>query len=209
MNLHDRWHELWRQLALTPHAEAIAQLLAHYSEPGRYYHSITHLEECFAHLDDARQLAAHPAEVELALWYHDAIYDTRAKDSEDRSAAWAALLLGQSGAPPVVIARVNELILATKHDAKPAGSDAALLVDIDLAILGAPEARFDQYETQVRQEYGWVSERDFRQGRGNILRQFLRRQSIYSTAWFHQRLESRARANLARSLASLGFAAEV
>jgi predicted metal-dependent HD superfamily phosphohydrolase len=101
-------------------------------------------------------------------------------------------------------ARLGAVVLATKHDAVPAGRDAKLLVDVDLSILGAAEPRFAEYERQVRQEYGWVPEEAFRQSRAGVLVAFLNRASIYSTTWFTARLEEQARKNLSRSLQELG-----
>lgn len=203
MNLRQRWNNTWRQLGLATPAAVVEQLLAKYSEAGRYYHTLQHLGECFAYLERSKSLAAHPEEVEMALWFHDAIYDTRAKDSEERSAAWAEQALRDCGAAADLSTRVRDLILVTKHAGLPAGADACLLVDIDLSILGAPEERFDEYENQVRQEYGWVPEADFRAGREKVLQQFLERDAIYSTELFRAWLEAKARTNLGRSLQRL------
>ena len=101
------------------------------------------------------------------------------------------LALVERGAPQAG-ERVRALILATKHDAQPTGSDAQLLVDIDLAILGAAPERFDEYERQVQVEYSWVPEEAFRKARVGILEQFLERPAIYSTDAFASRLESSA-----------------
>jgi predicted metal-dependent HD superfamily phosphohydrolase len=141
--------------------------------------------------------------VQLALWFHDAIYDPRAQDNEERSARWADEVLGAAGASPASAARVRALVLATRHAAVPEDPDAQLLVDVDLSILGAAPGRFAEYERQIGVEYSWVPRDAFRQGRANVLRRFLARERIFSTPWFHQRLESRARANLERSLAAL------
>lgn len=203
MNLRERWHHNWQGLGLRPQTDVLERLLTRYSEPARFYHTVQHLDECFAHFDRAQSHAAHSAEISLALWFHDAIYDTRAKDSEEQSAAWAVQVLEDSAAAPDIVARVRELVLATRHDAKPVGPDAALLVDIDLAILGAAQARFDEYETQVRREYSWVPEQDFCAGRGRVLQQFLQRETIYSTELFRAWFEANARNNLARSLKRL------
>jgi predicted metal-dependent HD superfamily phosphohydrolase len=201
MDIHERWIAVWTALGLrVPPAPTIDQMLTNYSDPGRFYHTVKHLEECFSYFDRSWHLAEFPAEVELALWFHDAIYDTHNKDSEERSAYWAEDVLRESGAKPEVVTRVRELVLATKHDAKPMGADACLLVDIDLSILGAPTERFDEYEAQVRQEYHWVPEVQFRDGRQKILRALLARGNIYSTELFRSWLEANAKSNLKRSL---------
>ncbi len=198
------WSTIWPQLGVaTPPDNVYSELVAHYSEPHRAYHTLQHLQECFDQLDSVRDLCTHPAEVELALWFHDAIYDTHASDNEERSADWAVEVLNSVGASQDAIARVRALVLATKHNTEPQTQDARTITDIDLAILGAPTTRFDEYEAQVRQEYTWVSDAEFRQARGRILREFLARDSIYATPVLHEQFEVRARTNLTRSLQQL------
>lgn len=170
-------------------------LLARYREPHRRYHTLQHLAECFAAFDEIADLAEHPADVELALWFHDAIYDTRRSDNEQRSAEWAQSATGNS--------RVYALIMSTRHEAVPQGTDEKVLVDVDLWILGTPQERFDEYERQVREEYGWVPGPIYRRKRREILQGFLARATIYGTERFIQRHEPQARANLVRSLARL------
>jgi predicted metal-dependent HD superfamily phosphohydrolase len=174
-----------------------------YGEPHRAYHTSQHLGECFARLDRVRHLASRPPEVELGLWLHDVVYDTRASDSEARSASIARAMLARGGAAAPVGARVAELILATRHTAVPTDDDAMLLVDIDLSILGAAPVRFYEYEAQVRKEYDFVPEPQFRVARRGVLEAFLARPWIYGTAHFREAKEARARANLRASLARL------
>jgi predicted metal-dependent HD superfamily phosphohydrolase len=171
------------------------RLIASYSEPQRRYHTLQHLEECFARFDELRDLAQYPAEVELAIWFHDAIYDPRRSDNEQRSADWAKSSVGN--------ARVHALVMATRHEAVPQDIDAQVLVDVDLWVLGAPQKRFDEYETQVREEYGWVPRPIYRRKRRAVLESFLARPTIYNTRRFIERCEKQARANLARSIARL------
>ncbi len=198
----ERWGAPWRELGLATPAPVFDELLARYSEPHRHYHNLTHIADCLAHFDHARELCEHAAEVELALWFHDAIYDTHAKDNEAQSAAWAVRVLSDAGTAQAVRERVHALIMATCHTAAPDTPDACTLVDIDLSILGAVPGRFDAYENEIRAEYAWVPGFLFRATRRKILREFLARPSIYSTGKFKQSLESNARANLARSLQS-------
>jgi len=97
--------------------------------------------------------------------------------------------------------------MATRHNAVPEEHDDKIVVDIDLSILGAGEARFDEYENQIRQEYAWVDEVFFGQARAAVLRSFLNRRFIYSTEDFRSRLELRARHNLTTSMRRLVGAA--
>lgn len=201
------WQQSWAGLGLQPEAELLPQLLAAYGQPQRHYHGLQHLHECLWHWQQVQHLADRPTLVALALWFHDAVYAPQAKDNELRSAQWAMQALQAAGAPAAMAEQVQALITATCHTAQPTPGDAQLVVDIDLAILGAAPARFAQYQRQVRQEYGWVPEAQYRQGRRAVLQGFAQRAAIYGTPWFHARLEGRARANLAQSLAELDGAA--
>ncbi|MBI5434616.1 MAG: N-methyl-D-aspartate receptor NMDAR2C subunit [Planctomycetes bacterium] len=196
----EAWRASWAELGARADDALLETLVARYREPQRHYHTLQHLEECLAEFARARALAERPAEVELALWFHDAIYDVRGSDNEARSAVWARDALLDAGAARDAAERVHELVMATRHDAEPVSADARLLVDVDLAILGAPRERFEEYEAQVRAEYAWVPLFLFRTKWREILSVFLARPRIYSTESFHARLEARARENLARAL---------
>ncbi|MFO1225569.1 N-methyl-D-aspartate receptor NMDAR2C subunit [Roseateles sp.] len=176
------------------------RLLARYAEPHRRYHSQQHLHECLVHLRPALHLTEHPGEVEIALWFHDAIYELKAQDNEAQSAQWAARALAAAGLSSDVCERVVALVMATRHAASPTAPDAQLLVDADLAILGATPERFAEYERQIREEYAWVPGWIFRRKRRAVLRQFLEREPLYATAHFRERLESAARRNLAQAI---------
>jgi predicted metal-dependent HD superfamily phosphohydrolase len=177
-----------------------AELQARYAEPQRHYHALQHLGECLQAFEGAQHLAERPAEVATALWFHDAIYALRASDNEARSADWAQQALRAAGAAAEAADRVHALVMATCHTAQPATPDAALLVDIDLAILGASPARFAEYEAQIRQEYSFVPGWLFRRKRRQILQGFLDRPRLYSTTHFHDALEAAARRNLQQVL---------
>jgi len=179
------------------------QLLACYAEPHRAYHSQQHLDECLGLFSEFAHLAVRPAEVEVALWFHDAIYDVHRHDNEALSAEWARTALRDAGAAAEVAARVAALVLATRHSVAPQAADEQLLVDIDLAILGAVPARFAEYEAQIRFEYGHVPVAVFNEKRGAILAGFLARPRLYGTPALRERFEAPARANLQAALSAL------
>ena len=159
-------------------------------------------------LDDHRAELADPDAVEAAIWFHDAIYDSHGKDNEAQSAVLAADRL-KGRTDETRLARIVAMIEATATHEVPdfedaaARRDAALFLDMDLAILGAPAAAFDAYEAAVRREYGWVSEADWRAGRAAVLRGFLDRPRIFHSDTFAARYEAPARANMERSLITL------
>ncbi|MFO1252885.1 MAG: N-methyl-D-aspartate receptor NMDAR2C subunit [Inhella sp.] len=198
----DSWQSAWHGLGAQGDGQALREALwAAYAEPQRRYHSQQHLLECLQLLESVRHLTPESAAITIALWFHDAIYELPGKDNEARSAAWAAQALRDAGAPSDRAEQVQRLVLATRHQASPQAEDEAWLVDIDLAILGAEAARFAEYEAQIRAEYGFVPEALFRTKRAEVLRAFLARPFIYSSAHFRAELEARARANLRQALA--------
>jgi predicted metal-dependent HD superfamily phosphohydrolase len=195
--LRARWDALW---AVAP-AGVFEELVRRYSEPQRHYHTLQHLEECLGYFDSLRSAAHHPRAAELALWFHDAVYDVTRHDNEAQSAALArALLAGES-----CVGLVEDLIMATCHHAQPATPDQAAVVDADLAILAAPASRFAEYEVQIRAEYQHVPLAQYTVKRRAVLEGFLARPAIYSTPAFRALNEAAARANLAAAIyADLG-----
>ncbi len=196
---------LYRSLArlgVEPAGDLFGQLEATYAEVGRHYHTDSHIADCLSQFEAVRLLAARPAEVEVAIWFHDAVYDTRRTDNEERSAAWARSTLTTGGASASVAERIVDHVLATKTH-QTADPDAAILLDIDLGILGAPEKAFEAYDAAIRREYHWVPDAAYRTGRAQILSMFLARPFIYKTAAFRDCYEVQARRNLTRKLEEL------
>jgi predicted metal-dependent HD superfamily phosphohydrolase len=199
----EAWSALWRRLgARSDPAPAHGEIHRAYSEPHRHYHTLEHIAHALRRFDGIRNRVDAADAAELALWLHDVVYDPRAKDNEARSAAYAKRLLAEGGVGATVREQITDLIMATCHASPPEAPDARYVVDADLSILGAPAAEFDRYERQVRQEYAFVSEPDWRAGRARILRVFLDRPRIFLTPEFAA-LEGPARANLERSIEAL------
>ena len=184
------------------------ELSALYRAPGRHYHDLAHVEALLALAREYRADLADPQAVETAIWFHDAIYDSRRSDNEARSAALAAAKLA-SRVEPARLFHITAMIEATATHALPdlgdeaATRDAAFFLDMDLSILGAPAGAFDSYEAAVRREYAWVDDEAWAAGRAAVLRKFLARPTIFHTEAFRQRFETAARINIARSTAAL------
>lgn len=202
-----RLESTWRRLTGQGCPEGLSEALAAaWMEPHRRYHDGGHLAEVLRLLDASRHLAERPDEVEVALWFHDAVYDPHRKDNEACSAAWASDALLSSGAAVEVVDRVIGMIMATRHDearSMAEGADEGLMVDIDLAVLGREPEGFRDYERKIREEYGWVAEPVYRAGRSEVLRRFLAREPLYRTGWFQERFEKQAKWNLATALEEL------
>ncbi|MHB1163345.1 MAG: HD domain-containing protein [Minisyncoccota bacterium] len=203
-SLEQRWAALWQRLGARGDANTVYNdLVARYSEPHRTYHTLEHIGHCLDEFEQVRYLTTNPDAVELALWYHDVIYDTKAKDCEERSAMLAVEMVRRALLPDNLGQSIINLITATKHTAAPTDTDVQLLVDIDLSILGQSKNKFDEYERQIRKEYEWVPKDVFVAGRSAILKSFINRPTIYSTQFFRHKYETQAQRNIARSLASL------
>lgn len=183
----------------------IPLLEAAYAEPQRRYHTRAHIEACLAELARVDGLDDRQRRIlTLTIWWHDAVYDPTRSDNEARSAELAERTLSELGEPEDVRAEVGRLIrLTAGHQVEPADRLGAVLVSIDLAILGAPPADYDQYVSAIRQEYAHVPEALFRLGRAAILKRFLEG-PIFPDPAFAARLEAQARANMERELTGLG-----
>jgi predicted metal-dependent HD superfamily phosphohydrolase len=197
----------WQRLLLpfgTPDpaiTAALADLTARYSEPSRHYHNLTHLQEVLSVISSFAGAEAHTTAVGLAAWFHDAVYDSRANDNEERSADLAEAVLIPLGLPPDLVANVRRLVMLTKtHRAAADDREGHLLLDADLAILGAEEGRYDDYARAIHREYAWVAEDAYCEGRCRVLEGFLKRPRIYLTDALLCSHEERARHNLRREL---------
>jgi predicted metal-dependent HD superfamily phosphohydrolase len=179
------------------------RLAAAYASPGRFYHTLDHVAQMLRLVAPLRDRARDFTAVLLAVWFHDVVYDPRAKDNEEQSAALADRVLREGGVAKEMIAEARRLILLTKtHELEPTDTDGILLVDADLAILGAPPEEYQRYAAASRQEYAWVSDEAYRKGRRAVLDSFLRRPRIYRSEALAA-LEPQARCNLAAEIKRL------
>jgi predicted metal-dependent HD superfamily phosphohydrolase len=199
-------HQIRERLAssgLDAPASLLHRLFCRYAEPHRHYHTLTHIAACL----DARARITDSAlpEVDLALLFHDAIYDPLATDNEERSACLLVEEGRRAWMHEELLQRAQVLVLATRHGggSHDLSEEACIVVDADLSILGSDREAFDAYERLVRKEYAFVDDAAFRAGRLRVLQAFLERPSIYCTRRAQQHWEARARRNLETSAASL------
>jgi len=194
-HLRDRWH------ALLPGAEALGErLLDRWSEPHRRYHTLDHLAAVLAVVDRYAGLARDADAVRLAGWFHDAVYDPRAGDNEERSAALAEVELRLTGAASRAAETARLVRLTADHAVAAGDANGALLADADLAILAATPADYDRYAEAIRAEYAHVPDGAFRAGRSAVLEALAGLPSLYRVVPERADWEARAHANLAREL---------
>ena len=201
------WEEACWALGVPARAEPLADLVARYSEPHRRYHDLSHLDACLHLFDEHRSLAARPGEVCAALLFHDAVYDPTRDDNEVLSAALSRTAL--SAASIEARDRIARAIEATRTHESAGDPDVALVLDLDLSILGAERETYDAFERAIRAEYVHVPDDAFRVGRRAVLERFDARRPIYQTARLREELEPRAHANLARRITGSAVALTV
>ncbi|OKK13140.1 hypothetical protein AMK16_31960 [Streptomyces sp. CB00455] len=181
------------------------RLLDAWAQPQRRYHTTAHLADVLARIDVLAAHAADPAAVELAAWFHDAVYRPDRSENEERSAAMAERALPELGIDPGRTAEVARLVrLTVTHDPAPGDTNGEVLCDADLAVLAGAPAAYAAYAAAVRAEYGFVPDDAFRAGRAAVLRQLLGLPRLYRTPYGREHWEDPARANLAAELAALG-----
>ncbi|MFN0199240.1 MAG: N-methyl-D-aspartate receptor NMDAR2C subunit [Planctomycetaceae bacterium] len=190
-------------IGVTHTGELYHDLQTTYGGTNRHYHNQQHIDDCLTHFQPVRMLAQHPDEVEIALWFHDAIYDSRKSDNEEQSADWARRFLQSQGTAGDIIDRIGGLILATKTHSGMSSIDQQLMIDVDLRILGEVPEVFETYDRGIRAEYDWVPLDEYLRGRAAVLKTFLDRQTIFQTVLFQTRYEQSARENLRRKIAEL------
>ncbi|WBL76993.1 phosphohydrolase [Bradyrhizobium xenonodulans] len=177
------------------------ELPAAYAVPSRHYHNLSHIEDCLAALTRVGGLSAAEREtLSEAIWWHDVVYDPTRPDNEEKSAE-----LAEQHVRAELRQEVGRLIRLTKtHDVAAGDRLGAILISIDLSILGTEPVRYDAYAAAIRREFIHVGEDDYRIGRARVLRHFAAREVIFPDPDFAASFDRQARANLARELASLG-----
>lgn len=184
--IHD-WHPIW---------SAISTL---YTQPDRHYHNIHHIADLLTKLDAWPNPCPERNTIELAIWFHDIIYDPKRADNEESSAGLLSHFLRDHPLQP----EAASLILATHHNETSGMKPEEIICDIDLSILGAPAEQYQQYATGVRQEYHWVPKEEFAEKRTHVLKNFLNRENIYHTPHAQNLWQNQAKTNLNQEIQTL------
>lgn len=191
-----------KDIGLLAVTDLFDHLAAAYGGPERHYHNRAHIEACLTLLAQHKRYAQRTAEMAVALWFHDFVYDSRRQDNEEQSAVSAETFLTQHNVNRNTVQRIGRMIRATQHH-RSDDPDTALLLDIDLAILGAPPTQFDAYDDAIRREYAWVSHANYVAGRLRVLETFAARDPLYHTEPFQRQYAAQARANFGRKISDL------
>ena len=202
----EQWDSLLIKFSVsqTAAAKSFADIVLYYGESGRYYHNLAHIEQVLSVIGELKHLANNYPAIQFAAWFHDIIYNTHTPDNEVQSAVHAEAILTTLTIPAATIRKVSQLILATAKHLNPTDdADTAILLDADLAIFGSKTADYNRYAQAIRKEYSHVPDGDYHAGRIRILNRFLERPQIYRTPLLFDRLEDKARENLADEIEQL------
>jgi len=179
----------------------MAELRRRYAEPHRAFHDWARIADLLAQAEAIVNGIAERGAFILAVLFHKAVFDRSQPGGPERSAALMRGMMGATVRAPV-LDRAEALIMAVARQEVPATSDpslrgdAALLMDMDNAVLGSDAAVFDAYEAAYRREYAHLKEDAYRAGRASALQVLLWRERIYRTDRYYLDRERRARRNI-------------
>jgi predicted metal-dependent HD superfamily phosphohydrolase len=201
-----RFGALWRRCVASPpspNAAAVyADLHERLGDPGRKFHNLGHIDDCLTRFDEVTAHLADPDAVELALWFHDAVYVPGDPENERRSAE--LFLSHAAGARPVFRRRVCALILTTRRSRTPRANDCKFIDDIDLAGFGSPWDEFMHTGALLRRAFATQTDSDYYRGLSAFLNSLRRRPRFFRTDWFAKRYEAQAQRNVERLLGEIG-----
>lgn len=201
-----KFHSLLAPFGVNPviSQQIFTDIAKAYSSAERHYHNLTHILQVLQIIDEMRLQAENPTALEFAAWFHDIIYDPKAKNNEEKSAEYATNILKFIKIPSSTIDKVAQIILATKnHQAADNDIDINIFLDADLSILGVSSSNYHVYSQAIKKEYSWLSESDYILGRIQVLQKFLQRERIYFTAQIFEVREMKARQNIQAEIESL------
>lgn len=182
-------------------------LLSRWAEPQRRYHTVDHLRAVLHRIDELTDQGGEGGELELvrlAAWFHDAVYRPDRSENEERSAVLAERALTEAGLTPHEVAEVARLVrLTVTHDPDPGDLNGETLCDADLAILATTPDTYRGYTEAIREEYAFVPEEAFREGRAAVLRHLLSLPRLFHTPYGAAAWEETARENMERELKEL------
>lgn len=204
LNHQSRFEALWARNSISAvnGTEIANTLLERYSEADRHYHTIEHIEFCLSLFDQVADQCVNSDAVELAIWFHDAIYNFPLVENEKLSADYF-MDASEGYMADDLRQNIFRQVITTDHKVRPVDPDQQILVDIDLSSFGRPWDQFIKDGQNVRRELAYQDDGFFYQQQISFMKQLVARKDFYNTPWFQQQFEATARSNLSRYLESL------
>lgn len=189
-----RWDALMSHLNPSPSILSVDHIIEAYSASYRFYHNIDHIFEMLDSFDSIKHLVEYPIDMELAIFYHDFIYDPKNSHNEESSVISMAIYTGLNYSK---YARARNLILATRHiPGADLSNDEKWIVDLDLMIFGVNREDFYKYCNAIRDEYSHVDEETYRYERKKFLLGMINRENIYNTQYMRYKFGRAAVENI-------------
>ncbi len=190
--------------------ELVKQLEQMYDKPERHYHNLEHYRYVLGLFESIKNKLLYPVSVDIALSFHDAIYDPKEAPGVNETRSAYFMLESLSGIiEPQTLMFAEKIILATAHscgkEQLDVDSDTAYALDCDLAILGDSPDKYLEYEQAIRKEYSFCDFETYRQGRIEFLENLLSRPKIFYTELFQSTREKQARRNIENEIIKLKF----
>ncbi|PWN59727.1 hypothetical protein C1634_017025 [Chryseobacterium viscerum] len=176
------------------------EIVTRYSEKGRHYHNLLHLENMFRELEEVKVNLSDFTVISFSVFYHDIIYDATSKSNEEKSAVTAEKRLAELHVNKDKISIIYEQILATKAHQRSDHGDTNYLLDADLSVLGKDFKTYLEYTQNIRKEYSIYPDFLYKPGRKKVLNHFLELESIFKTDYFKDKYEAQAKENIAAEL---------
>ncbi|MBU2713034.1 HD domain-containing protein [Zooshikella harenae] len=195
----ERFVDLWRRVVDSDHDEAEAifnRLYSYYDSIERHYHSAEHIIFCLEQFDKVRDDLDDPDAVELALWFHDVIYECGAQDNELQSSEYFSECSCKR-LSELYNGKVRQLIMDTTHKAPPKSHDGRFIVDIDLSSIALPWPEFLHDTMNVRAESP-LCDSEYYQRQLAFFSVLLKRPHFFYTDYFEKRYGKQAKYNLER-----------
>ncbi len=172
------------------------QLIQAYNEPGRFYHTLGHIECCLGLFEDVEDIANNADALALSIWFHDAIYEPGANDNEQRSADWF-MEITKNNFDDDLRNLVYTHIIATLHcNAEIKDRDSRLMIDIDLSSFGMPWRTFLHDSENVRKELPHLTNDEFYPKQCAFSQSLLEKSRFFQSEYFFEHYEAQARKNL-------------
>jgi predicted metal-dependent HD superfamily phosphohydrolase len=181
-----------------------SEIVKRYFEEHRFYHNLEHISDCLDKFDEVKNqgLIKIPDELEMAVFYHDIIYDVNKINNEELSAKLMSAKLQKIGMDKKFVAGVNNLIMDTWKHELGKHPDSGYMVDIDLFVgLGTDWEQFVDNRKKIDKEYRTkYNEKEKLIGTVMFYNNMLNRKKIFLTDYFNSKYECQARENMKKSI---------
>ncbi|MBN2053119.1 pantetheine-phosphate adenylyltransferase [Candidatus Woesearchaeota archaeon] len=202
-----RFMSFWNRLGADgKYYDAYTRIRDEMLKPHRHYHTLSHIVSMLNEFDNLKHMLQNPDQVEFSIWTHDYSYTEKSRVNEEKSAEFSYKLCKEALLPENFANGVKRINIVTKHNIAPQSIDEAIMIDLDLMVLGQSQEIFDDYDDKIAKEYEWMNKEEYKKGRANILQGFLEKANnhkLYHTDYFRNKYEAQAIENLERAIEGL------